>query len=226
MSEGLRPIQLLPAREYVASALRDAILSRKFEPNMTLTLDAVSKMLNVSKTPVREAFQTLERDGLIKLVPNKGAMVLGVTAKKIIDCYELRSVLECAAAERICRYQLPLGEIGDTVGELEKIVASGNYQGYPNNNLRFHQALWNACENDRLKDVVQQLCSGLNLDKGYTSANTRDVETVLSQHGAIWQALKRYDGAAASEAARRHVERSMNRVLTSYGAEGNIRIEI
>lgn len=225
MSEGLRPIQLLPAREYVASALRDAIISKQFAPDSTLTLDTVSKMLNVSKTPIREAFQSLERDGLIRLVPNKGAIVLGVTTKKIIDRYELRSVLECAAVERICRYRLPLDGVRAAMATMTQVFNSGNYSEYPNSNLSFHQAVWDACDNERLKDTVLQLCSGLNLAKDY-STKTNDIRIVLSQHTAILAALEKYDAAEAKEAMRQHVQRSMNVLLGYLGESSDVTIEI
>lgn len=225
MNQGLHPIQLLPAREYVASALRDAIISQQLTANATLTLDTVSRMLNVSKTPIREAFQTLERDGLIRLVPNKGAIVLGVTTKKIIDCYELRSVLECAAVERICRYRLPLDGVRGAIDTMQRMFDRGDYTNYPNENLCFHQAIWNASDNERLKDVVLQLCSGLNLGKDY-STHTEGIRKVLEQHGQILTALEAYDAASAKIAMRQHVQRSMNLVLEYYGEPGDAVIEI
>ena len=76
---GLKPIKIPSAKEKVASELRKAILSRKMKEGEILSLDSVATQLNVSITPVREAFQILARDGLIKLRQNKGAIVLGIT---------------------------------------------------------------------------------------------------------------------------------------------------
>ena len=73
---GLKPIKIPSAKEKVASELRKAILSRKMKEGEILSLDSVATQLNVSITPVREAFQILARDGLIKLRQNKGAIVL------------------------------------------------------------------------------------------------------------------------------------------------------
>ena len=68
----LQPIKLLPARERVAAALRKAIILKEFEPGYELMLDAVAKLLGVSITPVREAFQILGREGFIQLRRTKG----------------------------------------------------------------------------------------------------------------------------------------------------------
>ena len=70
---GLKPIKMLPARERVAAALRKAIISRQITEGEVLTLESTAQELGVSITPVREAFQILERDGLIDLQQNKGA---------------------------------------------------------------------------------------------------------------------------------------------------------
>ena len=74
----LAPIKLLPARDRVAAALREAILTHRMKAGDEVTLKATAEMLGVSVTPVREAFQMLARDGLIELRPNKGAVILGL----------------------------------------------------------------------------------------------------------------------------------------------------
>ena len=95
---GLKPIKIPSAKEKVASELRKAILSRKMKEGEILSLDSVATQLNVSITPVREAFQILARDGLIKLRQNKGAIVLGITDTYIREHYQLRAILESACA--------------------------------------------------------------------------------------------------------------------------------
>ena len=93
-------IKLLPAREQVASVLRKAILSRELEEGQEITLEGIASQVGVSSMPVREAFQILAADGLIKLRPNKGAVVLGINEKTIRDHYETRAILESEAAAR------------------------------------------------------------------------------------------------------------------------------
>lgn len=101
----LTPIKLLPARDRVAAGLREAILTRTIQPGEEMTLKDTAAKLGVSITPVREAFQILARDGLIELHPNRGAVVLGITEKRIRDHYETRAVLEREAAMAVCRRQ-------------------------------------------------------------------------------------------------------------------------
>ena len=98
---GLKPIQLLPARERVASALRKAILTRQISEGEVLTLDNTAKELGISITPVREAFQILARDGLIELKQNKGAVVLGINEHTLREHYQIRAVLEGASSNGV-----------------------------------------------------------------------------------------------------------------------------
>lgn len=100
---GLHPIKMPSAKEKVAAELRKAILSRQLQEGEAVTLESVANQLEVSVMPVREAFQILARDGLIKLQRNKGAVVLGINETYIREHYQLRAILESAAAESAVR---------------------------------------------------------------------------------------------------------------------------
>ena len=114
---GLKPIKIPSAKEKVASELRKAILSRKMKEGEILSLDSVATQLNVSITPVREAFQILARDGLIKLRQNKGAIVLGITDTYIREHYQLRAILESACAGLAAEEGVDISGIRDSYEE-------------------------------------------------------------------------------------------------------------
>ena len=101
------------AKEKVAAELRKAILSRQMKEGEILSLDSVASQLNVSAMPVREAFQILARDGLIQLRKNKGAVVLGITETYIREHYQLRAILESAAAKLAAEPGTDIAEIED-----------------------------------------------------------------------------------------------------------------
>ena len=91
---GLHPIKMPSAKEKVAAELRKAILSRQLQEGEAVTLESVANQLEVSVMPVREAFQILARDGLIKLQRNKEAVVLGINAA--------RDLRECCGRDVLC----------------------------------------------------------------------------------------------------------------------------
>ena len=86
-------------RGRVFNRIREDILSGKYKENDELKEMTIGEELGVSRTPVREAFRQLELEGLIQIIPNKGAYVTGITKKDVKDIYMIRSLLEglCAA---------------------------------------------------------------------------------------------------------------------------------
>ena len=83
----------------VCAALREAITSGRLAPEERIKQERIAAELGVSRTPVREALHLLEREGLVRLVPRRGAIVQGFTAADVRELYELRELLEPAAAE-------------------------------------------------------------------------------------------------------------------------------
>ena len=91
-------------RGRVFNKLREDILAGNYEENCELKEAAISKELGVSRTPVREALRQLELEGLVSIIPNKGAYVKGITAKDIYDVYVMRSYLEGLCARWACEH--------------------------------------------------------------------------------------------------------------------------
>ena len=129
---GLKPIKLLPARERVASALREAIIQKKIKEGKTLTLDTTAQELGVSVTPVREAFQILARDGLIELKQNKGAVVLGLNETTIRDHYQIRAAMESEACELCCENNADLSAIKNCVDAATEALQNNDYGRFVN----------------------------------------------------------------------------------------------
>lgn len=135
---GLKPIKLLPARERVASALRKAIIAQQIKEGETLTLETTAQQLGVSITPVREAFQILERDGLISLQQNRGATVLGINEKTLREHYQVRAVLEKAACELCCENGADLSSVKNCIDTAEEALERNDVTDYANQNQSFH----------------------------------------------------------------------------------------
>ena len=136
----LNPIQMLPARDRVAAALREAILSHQFAEGEELTLKDTAAQLGVSSTPIREAFQMLAREGLIELRPNRGAIVLGMNEKRLRDHYETRAALERAAVVLVCRKKADIAPVKLAYIQAASALAQNDSAGYSAQNQAFHMA--------------------------------------------------------------------------------------
>ncbi len=209
----LTPIKLLPARDRVAAALREAILTQSIQPGEELTLKDTAAKLGVSITPVREAFQILARDGLIEQHPNRGAIVLGVTEKRIRDHYETRAILEKESAMAACRKNADLTAVRNAYEQARIALESHNILQYSNLNQSFHMEIWNAGGNEKIKELLSGLWNGLSL--GHEMTRESYAQRSMKEHAEILQALEARDEQNAGQRMQSHILRSLEDVLTN-----------
>ena len=204
---GLHPIKMPSAKEKVAAELRKAILSRQLQEGEAVTLESVANQLEVSVMPVREAFQILARDGLIKLQRNKGAVVLGINETYIREHYQLRAILESAAAEMCCAPE----ESYECAAES---IQNNDFAAYADQNREFHSEIWSAAGNSRMENMIAELWNGLSMGSMITEADYAKVS--IEEHERIMKAIRERNGAAAKEEMYRHIMRSRDDMLTNY----------
>ena len=211
---GLKPIKIPSAKEKVASELRKAILSRKMKEGEILSLDSVATQLNVSITPVREAFQILARDGLIKLRQNKGAIVLGITDTYIREHYQLRAILESACAGLAAEEGVDISGIRDSYEESKAALENGDYSQYASQNREFHSEIWAAAGNKKM-EIFAYSCSVtiFPIDNPFHSSA---IIFSIEEHGRIMDAIAAGDGERAKKEMYAHIMRSRDDMLTYY----------
>ncbi|MPM18271.1 hypothetical protein SDC9_64677 [bioreactor metagenome] len=208
----LKPIKLLPAREQVAAVLRKAILSYELKQGDEITLETIASQLGVSSTPVREAFQILASDGLIKLRPNKGAVVLGVNEKTIRDHYETRAILEREAVAKVCRNNADLSDIINAYELSAEALSENNAKNYGNFNQAFHMAIWTAAGNEKIKSLLSSMWNGLSMGLKVTEETYARIS--LDEHKKILDAMISRNEELAKELMNAHIVRSMENILT------------
>ena len=210
----LKPIQFLPAREQVASALRKAILSKDLAEKTEISLDETALQLGVSITPVREAFQILNAEGLIKLRPNKCAIVLGINKKNIQDHFEMRAILESESAAMVCQKKADLTDIKETYEHAINAAKNADAKEYTYYNQAFHFAIWTAAGNGKIKSTLANMWSGLSMAVKVTEQDYAKIS--MGEHDKIMQALIDYDAEKARTLMKNHILRSMNDILTRF----------
>ena len=207
-------IHLLPAREQVASYLRKAILRREIPEGSVLTLEETARHMGVSATPVREALQLLASQGLVKLRPNKGALVLGMDEKSIRDHFAVRKILEGEAAALAARPGSDLTEVERVYAGMEKCLEEHRYGDYKHYNESFHMALWEAADNPKLTQILASLWNGLSL--GFLVTETDYAKISFFEHEQLMEALRAHDPDRARKLMDEHMKRSMENILTNY----------
>ena len=206
---GLHPIKMPSAKEKVAAELRKAILSRQLQEGEAVTLESVANQLEVSVMPVREAFQILARDGLIKLQRNKGAVVLGINETYIREHYQLRAILEMC-----CAPEVDITRIEESYECAAESIQNNDFAAYADQNREFHSEIWSAAGNSRMENMIAELWNGLSMGSMITEADYAKVS--IEEHERIMKAIRERNGAAAKEEMYRHIMRSRDDMLTNY----------
>ena len=196
---GLRPIKMPSAKERVAAELRKAILSRQMKEGEVLSLESVASQLNVSAMPVRK---------------NKAAVVLGVTETYIKEHYQLRAILEGAAARLCAAPETDISELEEIYQDSCKVLENKDFSRYTDINREFHNEIWTAAGNGKMKNMISELWNGLSMGNMVSEEDYAKVS--VKEHGEILEAIKAHDGDAAEAAMKEHIMRSRDDMLTYY----------
>lgn len=194
-------------RGQVFNTLREDILQGKYEENEELREVTLGKALGVSRTPVREALRQLELEGLVKIIPNRGAFVTGISEQDVHDIYAARSVLEglCArmAAENITKENLE--EMDEILVLSAFYISKGNIEQIVTLDAKFHQALYKASGSRILEHVLSDFHKYVQLARGTAMKDEDRAENSLEEHKAILEALRAHDPEKAEQLANQHV---------------------
>ena len=207
--------------EKVYLALQEQILSRKLRTGEAITEMKLSKALGVSRTPVREALQRLDREGLIKLVPNKGAVVLGISEQDLIDIYKIRMRLEGLASriaaenanDELCK------ELRDNVDLTAFYMGKGDIEKVKNLDSEFHDIIYRSCESRMLGKILSELHRYIASYRKLSLAVDGRIEKSLAEHREIYEAIIAGNAEGADALMSAHVERALTNLLTIVNQE-------
>lgn len=213
-------------RGRVFNKIRDDILSGKYKEGEELREVAIGEELGVSRTPVREAFRQLELEGLIQIVPNKGAYVTGITVKDVKDIYMIRSKLE-----GLCAYWATFHITDEQMEELEENIylskfhaKKGHSEQIAELDNRFHEVLYEACNSKMLEHQLRDFHDYvLRVRKKTLSQFKRSTEST-QEHEQIFEALKNKQPQEAERLANLHIVNAYKNMVQNglyevYGQE-------
>lgn len=204
-------VEKMPVRVKVAAIIRNAILSGEFADGEALSLTETAERLKVSRTPVREAFQLLESEGLIELRMNREAVVRRIDAAFIREHFDMRILLE---GEAVARATLRRGELS-LLREMQNSISQKDTDGitaaYDSYNHDFHHRIWTAAGNKKLHAFLDSLWNG----PSYSRTQGSNVNHLLSvqEHGDILNAMEQGEAETARALMQHHIRRSMDIIL-------------
>lgn len=195
--------------------IKQFVLDGRLDEGARLTEDAVAQVLGISKSPVREAFNRLESEGLIRIEPRRGAYLRSFTTREIEDLYDLREALEVHAVGEAQITDDVIASLRASLENSTRMHEANEKLKYIDEDIRFHAILAGAAGNLRLSQALENLQHQLTLfrRKTYDLSSSRAVEA----HSAIVAALERRDRTAAQDALREHIRSTCERLVQYLG---------
>jgi DNA-binding GntR family transcriptional regulator len=209
-------------REMAYTRIKDALRHADLEPGDVLSEVQLSRLLGISRTPIREALQQLEKEGLVQIIPGRAVTVASRSLKDVLDVLHLRMMLEPelirlatenATAQQIDRLQI-------AIGAMEEAVRRDDYPAWSKADEVFHETLTFACPNRLLGETVVQLRNRVhhlaNTDSKY---HPQRLLACTVEHRQIVDAVAARDAQAAERAMREHIHKLREGLLNrlTYG---------
>lgn len=212
-----------PRAERIHQALKAAVVRQEFEAGDPLTEEDLARRFGCSRTPVREALRRLERDGLLTLVPHKGAFVNALSAADIRELFDLREALEAYTAREAARAAdaATLEGFRTRFRELE-----GRHASYAEVRAvaeELHRFIAKAAGNGRVAAILAQVQDQLKAARTLAIIAPGRIRKVIREHRAIIEAVARRDAAAAERTMRAHIGRTRREVARLLGEGGTER---
>lgn len=204
-------------RDQIYEALKENILKNSYKPNSVLPIDRLAEDFGISATPIREALVRLESEGLITLIPNKGAIVTDIQAEDILNNWEMRLLLEPYAAGKSAAL-IPDDEIEALRGEIESLRQGPfNNALYVASDTKLHESLYIHLTNAFLKDTIRrvhQMSVRIRyFPEGSDVMHQQVVNEVIREHLAIIDAMKTRDPHRISEFMQYHLKNGEKRAM-------------
>lgn len=200
--------------DQIANHLRDMIIQNQLAPGDRIREREVCRQLQVSRTPLREALHKLESEGLVELIPNRGAVITKPGAEEIADMLQVLGVLESFAGERACELitDSELGEINALQYEMMAAFARGDRLAYFKLNQRIHLAIVKAARSDTLLSLHARLNARLYRIRYQSNLKNETWGSALEEHDAILEALLQRDARRLSALLRQHLKSTWEKV--------------
>lgn len=207
--------EYLPLRDVVFNTLRQAILRGELKPGERLMEIQLANKLGVSRTPIREAIRKLELEGLVLMIPRRGAEVAEITEKSLRDVLEVRGALEELAVKLACQKitDAEIAELRLAEKEFEQALKSGDVTIYAEADVKFHDVIYRATDNQRLIQLLFNLREQMYRYRVEYLKREEAHENLLVEHKRIIETIATRDMDAAVDAVCQHIDNQVSAVI-------------
>ncbi len=209
--------------ERAFSTLEEEILTGALPRGTSLTEMALSERLGVSRTPIRAAIHRLSEDGLVKIVPNRGAVVLGIDERDLVDIYKVRMRLEglasASAAENIVAADIM--ELRESIELSEFYLSKHDTEHIKELDTAFHRIIYRASGNRQLEKILTELHRKIKNYRKLSLTVEGRLPEMLKEHKEILAAIEARKATLADELTSSHIEKALRNLLVAVPKERN-----
>ena len=206
-----------PLHEEVIDQLRERIVQGTLAPGMRLNERVLCEQLGISRTPLREAIKILATEGLVELLPNRGAIVTPLEARNIADTLSVMGALEAVAGELACvnASDAAIGEIRALHYEMLACHAREDLVGYFRCNQQIHLQIIEACGNPVLRNTYRQLNANVLRARYMANLSTERWQAAVKEHDDILAALVARDAPRLKALLAEHLAHKVASVMAA-----------
>ena len=177
----------------------------------------LANRLGVSRTPIREAIRKLELEGLVVMIPRRGAIVASITEKDLKDVLEVRRTLEIMAGEMACDRITPelLEQLKSAGEEFRRLKDTNDFTSLAEVDVKFHDIIYAATDNQRLITILNNLREQMYRYRLEYLKDTGSHERLNSEHREIYEGIKKGDKEAVSAAIGTHIDNQRDAILAA-----------
>ena len=215
--------EYLPLRDVVFNTLRQAILRGELKPGERLMEIQLANKLGVSRTPIREAIRKLELEGLVLMIPRKGAEVAEITEKSLRDVLEVRRALEELSVQLACEKitKEEIRELERVAKEFQQVVKSSDITEIAEVDVRFHDIIYTATDNQKLIQLLNNLREQMYRYRAEYLKRDGVFPQLIAEHEAIIRHIENNEKEKATEVMCRHIDNQVEAVIDVIRAKHN-----
>jgi DNA-binding GntR family transcriptional regulator len=206
----------LAGRAY--QTLLEAILTGKIKPGEHLIEMSLADQLRVSRFSVRDAFRELVRDGLIEIIPNRGAFVNRLTLEDISEIYDLRAILESMCVELATQRATSedFGQLQEIVRRMDTIERRNDRVAGAQMDTQFHRTLMNISRHQRAIQVWERMSAQITIIVYSVSSSYPLFGGFAARHQELIDLMKKCDAPAASAYLRNHILEGAQKLMSAH----------